>query len=220
MNARPKLIAAGLASLALVAVGQATAEVIDFEGFSNGATVTSSGIISSITASGGFNQARIFNTAASNNAGNVATDPDLIAPFSEIGGGQVLSPGNVLIIQDNANGGTLTFMFAGPITVLSMNVFDADGGTVKFFGSGGQIGTTVNLGNSDDTANGAGNWYEALTFGATGVANVTKMELYFTKSGAVDDITVVPLPAAAWLFGSALLGVIGIGSRRRARASA
>jgi hypothetical protein len=49
---------------------------------------------------------------------------------------------------------------------------------------------------------------------------VKKMELYFTKSGAVDDITVVPIPAAPWLFGSALLGVIGIGSRRRARARA
>jgi len=28
-------------------------------------------------------------------------------------------------------------------------------------------------------------------------------------------LTTVPLPAAAWLFGSALLGVVGIGSRRR-----
>jgi hypothetical protein len=59
------------------------------------------------------------------------------------------------------------------------------------------------------------NKYEAPTF--TGAAGVSKMEVTLTDSGAIDDITVVPVPAAAWLFGSALLGAIGIGSRRRAK---
>jgi len=35
------------------------------------------------------------------------------------------------------------------------------------------------------------------------------------KQPRVSDPSVVPLPAAAWLFGSALLGVVGIGHRRR-----
>ena len=59
------------------------------------------------------------------------------------------------------------------------------------------------------------NKYEALVF--TGAAGVPEMEVTLTDSGAIDDITVVPIPAAAWLFGSALLGAIAIGSRRRAK---
>lgn len=226
MSAQARWIAAGLGSLALVAVGQATAGVIGFEEFSNGATVTSSGIISSITATGGFNQARAFNTAndSTTNSGNISTDPDLIAAFSEINGGPSLSPGNVLIIQesnktqpdDNANGGTLTFEFAGPVTVLSMNAFDVKGGTVRFFKSASSTAfLTVNLGNSDTNNTPTNNKYEALAF--TGAAGVSKMEVTLTDSGAIDDITVVPIPAAVWLFGSALLGAIGIGSRRRAQ---
>jgi hypothetical protein len=37
-----------------------------------------------------------------------------------------------------------------------------------------------------------------------------------TADAAVAGITVVPIPAAAWLFGSALLGIAGIGYRRKA----
>jgi hypothetical protein len=59
---------------------------------------------------------------------------------------------------------------------------------------------------------------EALTFpDATGVS---KMEVTLTDSGAIDDITVGPVPAAAWLFGSAMLAAIAIGSGHRAKARA
>lgn len=220
MKAQARWIAAGLGSLALVAVGQANAGVIGFEEFSNGDYVTSSGVITRITASGGNNRARVYDTTAGVNS----QDPDLTASFREITTGATLSPGNVLIIQestkadpdDNARGGTLTFEFAGPVTVLSMNAFDAKGGTVRFFNSGSSTAfLTVNLGNSDTNNVPTNNKYEALTF--AGAAGVSKMEVTLTDSGAIDDITVVPVPAAVWLFGSALLGAIGIGSRRRAK---
>lgn len=35
--------------------------------------------------------------------------------------------------------------------------------------------------------------------------------------GAYEGISAVPLPAAAWLFGSAMLGMVGLGYRRRDR---
>jgi hypothetical protein len=34
-------------------------------------------------------------------------------------------------------------------------------------------------------------------------------------TGAFEAVAAVPVPAAAWLFGSALLGLVGVGRRRK-----
>lgn len=52
--------------------------------------------------------------------------------------------------------------------------------------------------------------------------SVNEVSDAFANSLAIDDlvdasVSVVPVPAAVWLFGSALLGLIGIGRRRAAR---
>jgi hypothetical protein len=40
------------------------------------------------------------------------------------------------------------------------------------------------------------------------------------KGAVVDKTTVVPIPAAAWLFGSALIGAVGLGRRHKRKAAA
>ena len=42
----------------------------------------------------------------------------------------------------------------------------------------------------------------------------------FLKGAVVDRTTVVPIPAAAWLFGSALIGAVGLGRRNKKTSAA
>jgi hypothetical protein len=59
--------------------------------------------------------------------------------------------------------------------------------------------------------------------GATTYGNGNAATVYFNIPGAnggsvlaVDVVPAVPVPAAAWLFGSGLLGLVGVARRRRA----
>lgn len=62
-----------------------------------------------------------------------------------------------------------------------------------------------------DTAFTSGNW-NTLGLGGSGLSNITLFEAAAPAA--------VPLPAAAWLFGSALLGLAGAGYRRKLAKSA
>jgi hypothetical protein len=100
------------------------------------------------------------------------------------------------------------------------------------FISGGGEGSAVNGSNPDDLAGDVGPNFFA-TFWEPNTENAlsgTMLDLWFDDTGANDDdnhddmlirltavdgdLTVVPIPAAAWLFGSALVGMAGIGYRR------
>ena len=60
----------------------------------------------------------------------------------------------------------------------------------------------------------------AFTNLVLGWSNLTKVEFQSVGSnfGAIDNINVnaVPIPAAAWLFGTALIGLVGFSKRRKA----
>ena len=62
---------------------------------------------------------------------------------------------------------------------------------------------------------GGDNTWGPLSF--IGISGISKLEINLRGSGAIDNLSynVVPVPAAAWLFGTALLGFIGF-SRRTA----
>jgi len=209
---------------------------IDFEnGFSNGDYVYSigSGFYSaSVSATGGIGKARIFDSYYQND------DPDLQGPDFEDNKGATKTLGNLLIIQeeykegsnpqqndtqpdDNARGGTITIDFDNLVTLLSIDVIDmpfTDNDPDKYFkadlfGMDGLIDSWTNTYSSETSGNEDSNMFETIVFSELyGISGVTRMELTLGHSGAIDNIVVssVPLPAAAWLFGSALLGFVGI----------
>jgi hypothetical protein len=74
------------------------------------------------------------------------------------------------------------------------------------------------LGNYDlqDTdTNSSPNFFERVFFnGNIGISNVSSIEINFSKSGAIDNVATVPMPAAAWLFGSGLIGLATLKRRK------
>ena len=80
-------------------------------------------------------------------------------------------------------------------------------GTLSFSGSPGLIGTDILTMFDNDLP--AGNWF------ATDGSDLAGLVLY--GEAAIDTVeTVIPIPAAVWLFGSGLLGLVGIARRRKA----
>ncbi len=223
------LFAAGLAAaLICSAPAHAASTVIDFEG-ANYSTNPITDIYDaagflrgSVSVAGGVNQAWVYDTNPP-----VGEDPDLEAPFYDAaqrssGNFDPLRPGNALIIQennsipdDNARGGIMTFDFFAPVDVYSLTLLDASRGnvTISAFDAGGSlIGSNNNLFNGD--TNSAPNYYEVVQLSYLGVA---QLQLDFDHvSGAVDNIKIsaVPLPAAFWLFGSAI-AAFGVVARRK-----
>ena len=73
-----------------------------------------------------------------------------------------------------------------------------------------------------------GNWAEigiaSLTDGQwindEGSARTTRVHRFYAMSDVLEVPNPVPIPAAAWLFGSALLGVVGLGYRNRKQSAA
>ena len=152
-------------------------------------------------------------------------------------------PQNILIIQENSSGcnaltcsrpddegdrpaGIITFQFAQAIELLSLDFFDIenaeDGFTldnrIRLYDS--EIGGTEIAANTyytPDTSgpNGVGdNLWNQILFDQ-GVSGIKRIEVYFGGSGALDNLkyNVVPVPAAFWLFGTALIGFIGFSRR-------
>jgi hypothetical protein len=220
--------------LASAAPASALAGAINFEGAFYSANPvsqfrdTSGAVTGSISVTSRTNAAWLYDTAASGGA-----DPDLEGPFFNAadrsanptaGGLTGKSFGRALIIQeqgasvpdDEARGGQIAFSFDRPVTLFSVDLLDASRGNVEltlFDGSNSVLGTYTNQFNGD--SNRQPNWYETLFFGS-GVSGVKKLSLSMDNvSGAVDNIAVsaVPIPAAAWLFVSAL-GVFGLLGRR------
>jgi hypothetical protein len=196
--------------------------------------------ISAVNKSTGPNLAVIFDTTPSDpNSSNFSADPDLIGPFDSINPALAdgFDPENVLIIQENSSGcdllscsrpddegsrpaGIISFQFAKAIELLSLDFFDIetaeDGATpdnrIRLFDS--EIGGNEIAANTYYTPNTNGDnlWNQILFNGVTGVRRI---EVYFGGSGALDNLkyNVVPVPAAFWLFATALIGFIGFSRR-------
>ena len=213
---------------ALMFASSASAIVFDFEGFPAGTIIddelTAQGItVSAVNVAGGPNVAVIFD---SNNP--TGGDTDLQAPFDPGPGNNLgqISPGNLLILQENdtcdANtctdpddqaarpSGTITFTFAGERIVESLDFFDIEGppaeiGDVVLYGAGGNVLATFTI---PDTG-GDRQWQRLVM----NVGGVVSMDVNFGGSGAIDNLTIVPVPAALPLM-LAALGALGFARRR------
>ncbi len=167
-------------------------------------------------------------------------DSDLAGPFDS--NNDALADGfeafNVLIIQENGFGcnavncttpddegsrpaGTFYFDFVNLVTLESIDFFDIENAE-----NGETPNNAIKLFDADNNEimpstfytpdTGGDNMWDRLVFGTDGVDGVKRMELNMGGSGAIDNIsfTVVPIPAAVWLFGSGLIGLAGFARRK------
>ena len=166
------------------------------------------------------------------------TDGDLVAPFSNSAGLGTANPGNILIIQENSPGcstgicddpddegrrpaGHLLFEWDAPVDLVSLDFFDIEnqpGNDENNGVPGSEIRFLDEFGNDLFTnlfvpGTGGDNTWGRLAF--TGITGIRALEVNLYGSGAIDNLSysVVPVPAAVWLFGTALLGFIGFSRR-------
>ncbi len=214
--------------------GTTSAAVLDFEGFASGQIIDDEYApdvqISGVNLSFGPDVALIFDTTDLNPAGG---DYDLVGPFNS--NNPTLSdnynPGNVLIIQERNDcdfqagfcatpddegsrpGGEFEFLFSTDIILESLDFFDIeaveDSGNpnsqIRLYDSAGD---EIMAGLLFVPGTGGDNLWNQMDFGS--VSGVRRIVIELNGSGAIDNLTyqVVPVPAAAWLFGSAL-GLLG-----------
>lgn len=208
----------------------AQAVVINFEGFAAGTEITNQipGVTISATnaAASGNNLAVVFDTE--NPTGN---DPDLGAPFNSNNPALAdnFRPGKVLVIQENnvpssnpndegsRPAGFFTLDFESLITLTSIDFFDVEprpgeaGSPIQLFdNSGNEILAGAFI--TPDT--GGDNMWDRVVFNVTGVKRI---QINMGGSGAIDNIdyTVVPIPAAFWLFATGAAGLIASGKRKK-----
>lgn len=227
---------AGLAACAL-GIQAAQAATLDFEGFAAGTIIDDeyAGItISAISTGAAPDVAVIFDSE--NPTGG---DLDLGAAFTssnpEFTGDY--RPGNILILQennpctatscsvpdDNARGGMFSFEFDTPVNITSLDFFDIEANEA---GAPITAYSLVIIAQAAD-ASPIGTWYVPGTGGDNtwdrlflDATNVSRLDVALKGSGAIDNLvySVVPVPAAAWLFGSGLAMLAGL--RRRLQATA
>jgi len=139
---------------------------------------------------------------ASDISGDYATDPTATADgarFVVWGPGGVGTTPVVPILFNGTNGINSTSLTTDATTVT--------GGSIEFYGNAGtgqQATILVDFG--------AGTF--DIWSGTTSFGGDTNNAFY----GGGGTLSAVPVPAAAWLFGSALVGLVGVGRRRRAMA--
>lgn len=158
--------------------------VVDFEGLNSGDVVSDqfAGVTISAQRSGEDdsteNDAMIFDT--DNPTGG---DHDL--GFNGVGNALIISEDNDSSdADDEAHGGTLTFDFDVPSSVVSINVLDIEeaGGTIDLFDADGGLINSVAIPTPGD------NQQQEVIINAD---NVSTMNVNLVGSGAVDDLTFV-----------------------------
>jgi len=220
----------------------ASLSVLDFEGFGSGQIIDDEYAplvsISAVNLSTGPDAAVIFDSTDPNPAGG---DFDLVGPFASNNPAlpDGFEPGNILIVQERNDcdfqtgfcatpddegsrpGGEFEFVFSQAITLESIDFFDIEqiennhnpNSEIHLFNSAGD---EIQAGMFFVPGTGGDNLWNRLDFGS--VSDVRRIVIELNGSGAIDNLTyqVVPVPAAAWLFGSAI-GLLGWVRRRTGR---
>ncbi len=120
---------------------------------------------------------------------------------------------------DMSNEQTLSFAWGSDLGGSSASVlFTDDNGITETVASWGNLGPTTGSGPEDLVAQAAMD----INFGGLNASAITEVRFVVNAVGNVDSIidniqtSPVPLPAAAYLFGTAVLGLVGVSRRRKA----
>lgn len=232
-----------IAGLSLGWTQGASALTIDFEGFSNGQILSTTGggagthsfgsldvTFSGLEGDNGSGRVVVFDTSNGNNG----SDPDLHSPFSQdaytIG---PVNPGNALIIQDDTNlstcgggfcadpddevDGQFILDFSHGVQLSSIDVLDIGEATLDLFFANALL-ASIDVPGVGGSGNGEDDNKSGTFVLDNQFANLVIDRFVFSlgNSGAIDNIVVstVPVPAALPLLGAAL-AAIGFAARRR-----
>lgn len=202
-------------------------------------SLTASGALSNfITSSGASNLTYAvlgveFSPAGAGDSSNYTPGTN-IASFSE----PTAASSNSGVVKMTASAALLNINngFEGDVEQLEAQGYVAGGTTFSIsngavWGAGtGDIAGSTNLYGTGPTQSGIGLGTDTTLYGVTGAGNPAKVlsynlgaNLVLSSNGtlSVGSTTTpppVPLPAAVWLFGSGLLGLLGVGRRRTAAA--
>jgi len=189
-----------------------------------------------------FEFAVAFDSDLNNTRDNDLEAPFSNVKHPELG---VSEPGNILIVQENDWGclddtcdypddegsrpaGVLSFQFEQAIDLISLDFFDIENVVDVNDENSGRTGTEINFfdefGNDISASfaslytvpgTGGDNTWDRLYF--AGITGIYGIEVNLYGSGAIDNLeySVVPVPAAVWLFGTALIGLVGFARRKQ-----
>ncbi len=119
---------------------------------------------------------------------------------------------DVVVVADNQNFGTISSIFG------DFDLRDKSNGSYSF-----QLGDEDGTGHrrNDGALSGWG-WLNHCPVGKPSVCDthLAASDWLFTADRIGDGTTPIPVPAAAWLFGTGLAGLVGVARRRRSRNAA
>jgi hypothetical protein len=145
-------------------------------------------------------------------------DTDLKSPFESVQGLGPLFAGKVLIISEDGNtskpddeqkGGVITFLFDRLVNFVSIDVLDTEEGSNRALISSdlGFLSAAIFSGDRK---------YNRFTSTDAKLQGISSLTVDFGGSGALDNLTVVPVPVPAALPLMVMaLGALGVAARRR-----
>ncbi len=200
----------GMAVIAAVATTEANAAYFGSDNFLapiKGASRGASGWVINPSAVAGGN-----GLAAQAQQGEVLKSMKLAAGESDIAGASHRNSGyfqdsySLTLAEDSAVSIDLQDKAAGSlfnIERLNLSMTDSAGNTVAQASEGENFVTSMLQ---------AGEYNVSIT----GLSQAVKGGVYSAKLGAQAQILATPIPAAAWLFGSALIAMVGVARRKKA----
>ena len=131
-----------------------------------------------------------------------------------------LHPGLVEYYKSNVDDGSETGSFAGDYSTMFSNTpTDPANATITWDGTGIISCPDCFVLVKDGNQNPAWYLFDLATFNWNGMDDIVLTD-FWPNQGAISHVSImgspVPVPAAVWLFGSGLLGLVGVARRKRA----